>query len=359
MKEKLYPFHVSLLVYMIQTGVIIFSLPRLLAQHMGYNGWITLFAYTGVVMLNIYLISLVYRLSNGKSIFQIIEQALPKVIVLPLYFILVSVWTMLGCLVAKQYVFIFQAFVFPTTHPMFMKFLVDVLAYLLIIKGIYNISKAATSFFWLVIWTLLLLLFFVKNFQWVNLTPFFFQESTDFFLGGLSIFSSFLGYELALLLFPYVEKNKSFIKAVHIGNLLTAITYITVSLTCFGFYSFNQLQGMKYPVIDLLAQIKFPFVERVDNIIFSLFLFTTLITIVAYIWAAKETVHRVIPRANSKWLAGTIVGIAFAVAWIPDVLNEVELWIKFLGYMEIGIAFGLPLFLLIILLLSKGGKKHV
>lgn len=288
MKEKLYPFHVSLLIYMIQAGVVIFSLPRLTAQHMGYNGWITLFAYTGIAMLNIFIISLVYRLSNGKSIFQIIEQALPKIIVFPLYFILVFVWTMLGCLVAKHYVFIIQAFVFPTTHPMFMKFLVDVLAYLLIIKGIYNISKAATSFFWLVVWTMLLLLFFVKSFQWANLTPFFFHEASDVFLGALNIFTAYLGYELALLLFPYVEKNKSFIRAVQIGNLLSALTYVTVSLTCFGFYSFNQLKGMKYPIIDLLAQIKFPFVERVDNIIFSLFLFTVLITIVAYMWRQRK-----------------------------------------------------------------------
>lgn len=69
--------------------------------------------------------------------------------------------------------------------------------------------------------------------------------------------------------------------------------------------------------------------------------------------------HRIIPRANNKWLAGSLVGSAFLIAWIPDVLNEVELWLRYLGYAEIGIAFGLPLLLLFILLLSKGGKNHV
>lgn len=163
MKEKLHPFHVSLLVFMMQSGVIVFSLPRIIAHSMGYNGWATLILFSGIVMFNLLLIGLVYRLSNGKSIFLILEQALPKIIVFPLYAVLITVWTMIGCLSAKQYVILFQVFVFPTTHPMYIKAIVDVLAFLLIIKGIYNISKAATTFFFITIWLNLLLLFFSKT----------------------------------------------------------------------------------------------------------------------------------------------------------------------------------------------------
>lgn len=357
MKEKLYPFHVSLLVFMIQSGVVIFSLPRLLAQHMGYNGWITLVLYSGIATLNILLISLVYRLSNGKSIFQIIEHSMPKAIVFPFYLVLIITWTMFGCMIAKLYVVIFQVFVFPTTHPMFIKLLVDILTYILIIKGIYNISKAATSFFWMIIWTTLLLLYFLRDFQWVNLTPFFFQESSDVATGGLKIFTAFLGYELVLLLFPYADK-KGFMKAVYIGNMIITFIYLSVSLISFGFYSFNQLKRMKYPLIDMLAYIKLPFVERVENIFFALFLFTTMLGIVMYMWAATETARRLIPRANSKWLAGVLVISAYAVSWIPDVLSEVEIWLQLFAFIEIGIAFGLPILLIIILVLSKGGKSH-
>jgi|GEM_PF-438673 len=353
MREKLHPFHITLLVFMIQQGVVVFSLPRLLALHMGYNGWIALFAYWGITTLNIMLISIVYRLCDGQSIFHIIEQSLPKIVVIPLYSFMILVWTLIGCMAAKQYVIIYQVFVFPTTHPMFMKFVVDVLAFILVIKGIYNISKAVTSFFWLVIWTVLLLLFFIKGFNWVDLTPFFFHEASEPLIGSLNIYTAFLGYELVLLLFPYSEKGKRFMKAVHIGNLFTALTYIAIAFICFGFYSFNQLKRMKYPVIDLLAYIELPFVERIENLIFGIYIFTALIGVVMYCWAAIETTQRIIPKAHSNWLSAIIIATAFAISWIPKVLSEVEKWLQYLGYMEIGIAWGLPLILIFILLFKK------
>src|SRR5690606_36384886 len=209
MNEKLHPFHITILIYMIQTGVVIFSLPRLLAEYVGYNGWISIILFYTIVTLNITVISLVYRLSDGKSIFKIIEQALPKIIYIPIYIFLISIWTLTGCMIAKQYIIIYQAFVFPTTHPMFIKLVVDILAYLLLIKGIYNISKAATIFFTIVIWTIFLLLFFVADFQGVNLTPFFFKESPGQISGLVNILTAFLGYELVLLIIPFAEKKKT------------------------------------------------------------------------------------------------------------------------------------------------------
>jgi len=350
MKEKLHPFHVTFLIYMIQAGVVVFSLPRLIAAHMGYNGWITLFLFLGLTSLNILLISFVYRLSGGQSIFQIIEAALPKFIVVPLYVFVLSVWSLCGCIAAKQYVNIYQIFVFPTAHPMLIKFLVDILTLLLIMKGIYNITKAATIFFWLVIWTILLLLFFVNSISLVDYTPFFLKEAREPLQGGMNIYSAFLGYELSLLLFPYAQKGKGFIRAVYVGNLFTAITYILICIVCFGFYSFYQLQRMKFPVIDLLSYIELPFVERIENLIFSVFVFTALIGNVMYAWSAIQTAHRIIPKANIKWLSLIIVILAYAVSWIPNVLSEVEKWLLTLGYLEFGIAFGLPMLLIIILL---------
>lgn len=192
----------------------------------------------------------------------------------------------------------------------------------------------------------------------MNLTPFIFQDTSNVVTGGLSIFTAFLGYELVLLLFPYSEKNKGFIKAVFIGNLITTFTYIAVCFICFGFYSLHQLKRLKYPLIDLLAYIKLPFVERIENLFFGFFLFTTLLGITMYTWAALEAARRVMPKANPNWLAAILISIAFAVAWIPDILSKVEKWLQYFGAIEVGVAFGLPLLLLTILIINKGVQNH-
>ena len=75
MAEKLSPFHITILVYMTQSGIIIFTLPRQLAEHFGTNGWLFLVPCFVISSLNIYLISLVYHMGKGRSIFLILEQS--------------------------------------------------------------------------------------------------------------------------------------------------------------------------------------------------------------------------------------------------------------------------------------------
>lgn len=66
-------------------------------------------------------------------------------------------------MIGKKYVLIFQMLSFPTTNPMVFKLAVDILAFLMITKGIYSISKAATLFFWLSAWMYLLMLWFFRR----------------------------------------------------------------------------------------------------------------------------------------------------------------------------------------------------
>ncbi|CAM4313577.1 spore germination protein (amino acid permease) [Paenibacillus endophyticus] len=356
MNEKLHPFHIMILIYMNQTGVVIMSLPHLLAENFGYNGWLGVILISLVVNLNIFIISIVYRLGKGKSIFQIMESSLPRVITFPIYMILIGVWSMTGCMVIKNYVYIYQIMSYNTTHAMLLKLLIDIIAYLLIIKGIYTISKAATSFFWITSWMLLLQLFFIKDFEWARLTPFLFKGDTHFLTGGFIVFTAFLGYELCFMLFPYADNPKKFIKSVYKGNLITTLTYLIFCLICFGFYSFEQIRNMMYPLLDLLSYIRLPFIERIENLLFGFFLFTTIVSVVLYSWSAQETFARIVPKANKKVLAFIILTFGYIVAWFPDTLSEVGQWLQYLGYAELGVAFGLPLLLILILVIHKGAK---
>ncbi|GAA4837641.1 GerAB/ArcD/ProY family transporter [Paenibacillus vulneris] len=352
-QEKLSYFHASILIFMIQTGVVLFSLPQLLAQQFGTNGWIMLFFFGAIAQANIYLISLVYRLGQGRSLFEIVEQSVPKFILYPLYVALVSIWALLGCLVTKEYVLIFQMVAFPTTSPMVFKLIVDILVYGLLIKGIYNISKAATVFFWLVVWMNLLIFFLYEEFNWSRLTPFFLQGGDNTVKGYFQVYSAFLGYELSLLLFPYSDKKTKLMKAATWGNMILCVTYAYLCLIVFGFLGAEQLKVMLFPVLDILAYIKFPFVERIENLFYGFFLFTVMITTVMYTWSANEVGIRLIPKMKENVMGFLIIGLVYLVSFIPDILSKVQHWLNVLSMIEMGIAFGLPILAIFILLLQK------
>lgn len=65
-REKLNRFHIALMVFNTQSGIILFTLPRITAHYMGTNGWLMLIPMFLLVTLNIMLISAVYRMGGGN-----------------------------------------------------------------------------------------------------------------------------------------------------------------------------------------------------------------------------------------------------------------------------------------------------
>ncbi len=356
-KEAMSYAHVVILIYMVQTGVTVFSLPQIEAQYFGTNGWLSVLVCFAAVTANIFVIGLVYRLGKGKSIFELMEQALPKWMLSPLYCILICVWSMLGMLVAKEYVLIFQMMAFPTTNPMLLKLVVDLLILYLVTKGIYNIGKAASVFFWLIIWMLLLLLFFFGDFDWSRMTTFVFQDGEDRRQGFIAIMTAFLGYELCMLLFPYTNRKSRIIRATLAGSGLLTFSYLTLSIVSFGFFSVRQLKEMMFPVLDLMAYIVFPFVERLENFFYGVFLFSIIVTSTMYLWAATQTAKRYLPRMEDKYLSFVLILLQYAVSFIPETLDEVKQWLGLFGKIELGIAIGLPLFVLALLVIHKATRR--
>ena len=358
MQEKLSQFHVTILIFMTQAGLAVFSLSQVLATHFGTNGWIALLPTAAIVTLNIWLIIIVYRLGKGKSIFEIMERSIPKFLLYPLYVLLVAVWSLLGCFVGMKYVIVFQMIAFPTTNPLIFKFVFDVLAFMLLIKGIYNISKAASVFYWATAWMTLLLFYFFSDFNWARLTPYVFRESTITWQSFPDIFFAFLGFELSLLLFPYINKKTKFSVSVVSANFYVLLVYLFLSIVTFGFYGHRYLKELQFPLLSMFAYIQFPFIQGTEILLYSFFIFTIIVTSVMYFWSAKEVCKQVIP-INGSWLAAGILLFAFCVSFSRNVLTDIEQWLKFICYMELGVSFGLPLFLILILLIQKmrGGKN--
>ncbi|KIL39821.1 spore gernimation protein [Gordoniibacillus kamchatkensis] len=352
-EEKLSPFHSVILIHMIQTGVALFSLPRVLAVQFGTNGWLAVFLFGAIVAIHIWLMSYVYRHSGGRSIFDILEQSIPKFVLSPVYIGLICVWAMLCCLVSKEYILIFKMVAFPTTNPMIFELVVNLLTLWLLGMGVYNIAKAATVFFWFVIWMVFLLTFFYGEFRWARLTPFVFQGGELKMKELYSIYAAFFGYELVLLLFPYANPQTKLMRAAMAGNGLTVAVYLYTCLIAFGFFSLQQLKEMLFPVLDLLAYIKLPFIERIENLLYGFFLFTILITAVMYVWSAKEVSRRMFPRIKGGVLGFIILTLAYLVSYIPDVLSEVLDWLQIFSVIEFWIAFGLPALVGLVLLVQR------
>ncbi len=350
MKEKLSPFQASILIYLTQSGVTLFYLPRLVAEAFGTNGWIGHFIIYFVVNINLVLIWLVFKLSKGKSMFEIIA-ILPKWMTLPFNFVIASVWTLLGAMVTVKFSMILKVLFYNNVSLVYFLSMAYILSYMLLKKDLYQIAKATVVLFYFTVWTVFLLAFHLPEFSFIRLTPFIFKGDTDMLNGGVSVFTAFLGYELSILYIHRIERKQ--LKSLIAGNSLTTVIYLGVTFVCFGFFSFKQLVSEMYPVVTLLGYISFPVLERVESFTFSVFGIKVMLTTVMYLWGTKELLQYQFKRAKSSYLVTVIILISFVVSFIPKVLKDLDEWLKYISYACTAVAFLLPIFLLITVVSTK------
>lgn len=353
MNEKLHYTQLAVIVYMIQSGIVLFSLPRLVAEAFGYNGWLGLLGISGVVLVNLYFIILVYKKGNGKSIFVILEDSLPKVVVYPLYVYLIVTFGILGVLVGKNYVLLIQLTMFPDVNPNHLLFLFLLMAMFFVSKGIYNMGKITVICFFYTIWTIFLLLIVFDEFSFTRLTTFFFQNAADPIGGGLEVYSAFVGFELTLFLIPYVQKDQTFGKAIVVGHLFTTFIYTAVCLVAMGFFSFEQLTQILYPTQLILKYMETPVIERIENFVFAIFMLKIIVTVVFYHWAALEIMKQMFKKTKEKKLILLLFLGTYLVALYPSIQREVNEIFTMVINPYIFFTFVFPLSLLFLLWLQR------
>ncbi|GAA0359962.1 GerAB/ArcD/ProY family transporter [Bacillus horti] len=360
-KEKLNYIHIIVTVYVLQLGVDMFRMSNMLAEDFGTNGWIAILIVSIFVVGIIYTIGLVYRLGEGKSIFEILENHLPKFMLYPFYLGVAVLWTLIGTFIGKHYIFVLQMLSFPTTSQSIFNGMLIFLAIILFSMGIYNMVKAATIFFFFTVWTIFVVAFYLPEFEFIRLTTHFFSGGDGYIKGFYRVFVTFFGFELVLLLFPYMQKNTPVFKATLIGHLLLTSAYVIASIVCFGVFSLYQLKYLLVPGLELLSYIELPFVERVESLIFNLFIGEVIVSIGFYFWGAQEMLIRLFRKHSkakkAKKLTLALIAGIFVYSMQFDTLIQVHEMLHKLSLFHTAVIFGLPIVLLSLLFWEKRKEK--
>ncbi|MGN7357139.1 GerAB/ArcD/ProY family transporter [Paenibacillus sp. SAF-054] len=355
MKEKLNFFHIMMLIYMAEKNVTFFSLPRQVAANIGTNGWIIFILLSMVAVVNILLFWVVYRLGRGSSAFEILESVLPRFLLYPMYILLSCFWIVAAACIGKNFFLGYRMSVFPTTNPNYIYLLFCFMLFTLLIKPIYNVSKANTVFFLMTFWIMMLCFTHVKDWETVRFTTFWFTDNPEkhSFINYWEIYTSFVGFEFCVFLFPYVNKQSKLFKGVILGHCLISLSLLMLIIISFGFFSFGQLLTYSYPVVNLLDYIEFSFSNRIENMVLALFMLANLIVTYMFSFAALSTWRQMIPRMKPKRMEFMIVLMVFVIGCFPQTLLKSDELMQNVLYIESSLGVLIPLCLLAALFLKK------
>ncbi len=350
---RIKPFYLFYVTFMTQGPlVLIVQLPQFVAEHFGYNGWLAIPIISIFVLMHIGLIYAAYRLGKGVSIFSILENGMPKILRIPLYFFLSFFWASFAIFILKNYLFIVKFLYFPDANINWFLLATIFLVFYLVISGIVPIVHMITLLFFLFAPLLLTLLYFIPHLSFLELTNFFFDAHGQWKHGILDIYISFLGFEVVLFLFPYIEKGAKGLRYVFYGHLFSTFIYMVLTIISFSFNSFQQLKTQLYPMINLLQYIEMEFIERIDSLFFLILFLRVFTTVVMYVWIGMITFQRVL-KWNTKLIA--IILLCSGYLMTLPILNKFEInqYFSFLGSIQIVISLFLPCMMILLILLKR------
>lgn len=134
---------------------------------------------------------------------------------------------------------------------------------------------AGIGFFGIVIPSILIFTFFypLQYADFQNLFPIAQHSFLEIMKGMKGNMFSFFGFEMLLLYYPFIKKARTSQKYAHYANLVTTIVYTYLMILTLAFFSEKQLASAIWAYLSMIKIIQFPFIERFEYIIVSVWAF--------------------------------------------------------------------------------------
>ncbi|MEH7237606.1 GerAB/ArcD/ProY family transporter [Bacillus sp. JJ1562] len=262
-----------LLIHGVQMGVGVLTLPRDLAENAGTDGWIPIiFGWFIAVVSSLIIIQIMKKHPNG-TILDLLTFYFGKWIgkvgglIFSWYFGLLAFYTF-----TTEAIFI-QAWILPRTSIYLLILLLSIPSYLLVRNNIQILGRYSVVVFFATIWTIIFYMIPVKDGQFLNLLPIL-KEGWHPVIKTLKLtIVTYVGFEIAFFLYPFLQKKESASLGVIIANTITMLAYLLITLVAFVVFSPDEITKFNEPTITLLKIIELKFIERLEIVLFSFYIF--------------------------------------------------------------------------------------
>ncbi|MED4442563.1 GerAB/ArcD/ProY family transporter [Bacillus thuringiensis] len=307
----------------VQVGTGVLSLPRVLAEKAGTDGWIAI------------LIGWIFSTISGVFIVKTF------VVIYMMYFAFYS------CIVLINAMLYLKGWLLPKTPDYIVIFLFSIPTYFVARNGPSILGRYAELFFYMALWIpIFFLIPLIGNGSWMPFFPLLKEGWKPILTAVPSTVYAYLGFDIAFFLYPFLQKKQYAVHGMVIANTLTMLFYLFATIVCFAYFSPDSITQYNQPVINLLKVIEFRFLERFDMILLAVYL-----TIVSTSWipalycsvfCSSQLLGKQDHSSHVVVLLLLIIGFTF---WTHPSWNESEIWQQVLSNTGLGVTYILPIIL--------------
>ncbi|TYS67180.1 GerAB/ArcD/ProY family transporter [Sutcliffiella horikoshii] len=282
------PYFVFFIIISSQVGVGILSFQRDLANYAGYDSWICVLL-AGVIVQSIMF--LMYKIMNALDgdLLYINRTIFGNLIGNGINFLFVVYLGALGFSVLQSYVEILQVWMYPSVPAGILSFIIVVIVYYIVSGGFRAV--VGICFFSSIFPLLSQVTALVtpnKYYHLDNLLPLMDHSFLEILKGINGTIYTMSGFEVILLIYPFIKKNKQSQKYAHYAIIVTTLLYTLSAIACFLFFSEAQLKIQKWPVLTIVKFMYVPFFERFEYVFICIYMLVILSFLSLILWCSSR-----------------------------------------------------------------------
>lgn len=287
--DKISSTQVGVFIFNTILGVGILTLPASLVQEVGTDAWL-LAIISGIV--NIFFIYLICKVGVrfGEKGFvgtlrSLFGRLLGTILAIPVLIYFVG----FAGLEVRIFAETLKVFLLNNTPIEYIIISLLILAIFLARSGIEPTARffEAVTPVIIVIMVGLTLLSFPSNKGITNLRPYLTTPILKYVKGLKAGIFAYGGFEVLLILFPFIRKPKEAFKASLIPHIVIIVLYTIIIIECLAKFGTKETEALIYPTMTLIKSVEIPggFIERMEGLLIALWVLFVFTTIVALIYA--------------------------------------------------------------------------
>ncbi|MFE5318567.1 endospore germination permease [Paenibacillus sp. NPDC056579] len=270
-----------MLIHGAQLGVGILQLPRELAEKAGTDGWISIVLGWAMSIVASLIIIRIMQKNPDATLLDAFGVYFGKWGKIGGGVILIAYFGFLTFIIMARSLLFIKTWILPRTPDVMIMLLFAIPTYLIARNGLRVLGRYAELTFYLFL--SMAFVFFIPwgEAHWHYLLPVVKEGWKPILLAAQTTVVSFLGFEVAFFLYPFLQKKHLAPAGIVIANTISMCIFLLITISCFTFFSPEGILWFMQPTLNLLKVVEFQFIERLEIVLLAFYLF-----VVFRVWAS-------------------------------------------------------------------------
>jgi spore germination protein (amino acid permease) len=352
------PYLLFFIIYSSQVGVGILSFQRGIAKEAGFDAWISVLLAGCLVQFLIYIMYKLLSKANG-DIVMIQRDIFGKYIGGLFNFLIMTYYGMASISVIRSYIEIVQVWMFPALPTWCLSIILMFLCYKIVSGGFRVVVGICFLSVVLPILTIVSSYTFPLKYAHIdNLLPILDHSPKEILSGVKSSIYTMAGFEILLMVYPFINKRKSPQKYAHLAILATTLLFTLSAIISFLFFSEEQLSLTIWPELTMTKVIHFSFLERFEYIFISVYMLTILGLVSLLLWSSSRGFKLIFPIKQKYPLIILCFFNVVACQLLSD-RNEITKFQEIISQLHVWVFYAyIPVLYLLFTTLKRGQKNE-